>query len=193
MAFAPARCQRTHAMLFQPANSSAHAADARIRFLAGRAGRRAAESCYRRRGIRSSSGATRSQRGLKQKGPRELGLDQAPLCAGLSESTTSCTPYTATPQRYHSTASSDGVPASTAEDAKKRALLIEHPKRRHMTADRAENSRTAHTTLRPRKRRPRYSFNHLVTRSSSRTSHPAPLNKHVQFTIYTAFCTKTLL
>ena len=34
-------------------------------------------------------------------------------------------------------ASSDGVPASTAEDAKKRALLIEHPKRRHMTADRA--------------------------------------------------------
>ena len=28
-------------------------------------------------------------------------------------------------------ASSDGVPASTAEDAKKRALLIEHPKRRH--------------------------------------------------------------
>lgn len=32
-------------------------------------------------------------------------------------------------------ASSDGVPASTAEDAKKRALLIEHPKRRHMTAD----------------------------------------------------------
>lgn len=34
-------------------------------------------------------------------------------------------------------ASSDGVPASTAEDAKKRALLIEHPKRRHMTAGRA--------------------------------------------------------
>ena len=32
---------------------------------------------------------------------------------------------------------SDGVPASPAEDAKKRALLIEHPKRRHMTADRA--------------------------------------------------------
>lgn len=51
-------------------------------------------------------------------------------------------------------ASSDGVPASTAEDAKKRALLIEHPKRRHMTPT-AHNSRTAHTTLRPRKRRPR--------------------------------------
>ena len=34
-------------------------------------------------------------------------------------------------------AAADGVPASTAEDAKKRALLIEHPKRRHMTADRA--------------------------------------------------------
>ena len=26
---------------------------------------------------------------------------------------------------------------ASAEDAKKRALLIEHPKRRHMTADRA--------------------------------------------------------
>ena len=39
-------------------------------------------------------------------------------------------------------ASSDGVPASTAEDAKKRALLIEHPKRRHMTADRAFCTKT---------------------------------------------------
>ena len=29
------------------------------------------------------------------------------------------------------------IDASSAEDAKKRALLTEHPKRRHMTADRA--------------------------------------------------------
>lgn len=34
-------------------------------------------------------------------------------------------------------ASSDGLPASTAEDVKKRELLIEHLKRRHMPADRA--------------------------------------------------------